>query len=101
VEGVRGVVRLSGVEVGVGVDVGHSVVEGVGGDPISIDLSRASCSVGRGSMVSRGSMDNWGMVGRGSVDNWSMASHSSVGSAQELGGGGGHQGRAEDESLMA
>jgi len=68
---------LGSIEVRVGVVVSHSILVGVGGDLVRIDLSSMSnhgSMVGRSSMnyrgvVGRGSMDHRGVVGRGSMDH--------------------------------
>ena len=64
------IVRLSSVEVGVGVVIGDSVLVGVGGDLIRVHLSGGSV-VGRGGVVdNRGGVHDWsGVVSRSSVDN--------------------------------
>ena len=62
--GACAIVRLSGVEVGVGVVVGNGVVVGEGGDLIGVNLSGV---VGRGGVGN--SVDHRGVVGRGSMHN--------------------------------
>ena len=64
------IVRLSSVEVGVGVVIGDSVLVGVGGDLIRVHLSGGSV-VGRGGVVdNRGGVHDWsGVVSGSSVDN--------------------------------
>ena len=64
--GVTGTVAaLSGVEVGARVVVGDSVLVGVGGNLVGVDLSNSVNSMGNRGMVSGGSMDHRGVVGRG------------------------------------
>ena len=64
------IVRLSSVEVGVGVVIGDSVLVGVGGDLIRVHLSGGSV-VGRGGVVdNRGGVHDWsGVVSGSSVNN--------------------------------
>ena len=74
------IVRLSSVEVGVGVVIGDSVLVGVGGDLIRVHLSGGSV-VGRGGVVdNRGGVHDWsGVVSGSSVDNGGSMMNSMVG----------------------
>ena len=60
------IIRLSSVEVGVGVVVSDGVLVGVGRDLIGVHLSN---SVGNRGMISRGSVDNGGVISWSSVDH--------------------------------
>merc|ERR1712126_440304 len=57
---------LGSIEVRVGVVVSHSILVGVGGHLVRVDLSSMS---NYGCMVGRSSMDYRGVVGRGSMDH--------------------------------
>jgi len=77
---------LRSIEVRVGVVVSHSILVGVGGDLVRVDLSSMSnhgSMVGRSSMnyrgvVSRGSMDHRGVVSRGSMDHRGVVGRGSM-----------------------
>ena len=60
------IIRLSSVEVGVGVVVSDGVLVGVGRYLIGVHLSN---SVGNRGMISRGSVDNGGVISWSSVDH--------------------------------
>ena len=63
------IVRLSSVEVGVGVVIGDGILVGVGGDLIGVHLDRGSVVGGGGVVDNRGSVDNRGVVSGGSVNH--------------------------------
>jgi len=71
------IVRLSSIEVGVGVVISDSVVVGVGGNLVRVDLNRSSMG---DSMNHRSSVNNrGGMNHRGSMDKRGSMGHHRVG----------------------
>ena len=76
---------LSSLEVGLGVVVGHTILEGVG-------LGSLLVGNNRGGVVGRGSVDHGSVVGRGSMDNGSsMVGWGGVDSV--------HQGSGMDQAM--